>query len=147
MEYRYEIFHIDGSSNLWADMVSRWASGYKNTLLSIKVLTRSSLNHNNTEKQSKIRTTKRKRKRISNQNSKRKNNIPNSPPSNTELFSVPPINPLDHPEFQWPTIDQLKQEQLQFKHNAPSNFVLNLDGLMVVDGKIWIPEQSHDLQL
>ncbi|KAE9313243.1 hypothetical protein PF008_g19783 [Phytophthora fragariae] len=28
MEYRYEVEHIDGDSNVWADMVSRWAGNH-----------------------------------------------------------------------------------------------------------------------
>ena len=81
LEYRYEIEHIDGIHNVWADLVSRW--GGRSTAIS-----------------SARRLTSRKRTEHPDQAT------PSPNQAKTYL-----TRPLNDPDFVWPTLDEIQREQ------------------------------------
>ncbi|POM74527.1 Hypothetical protein PHPALM_8505 [Phytophthora palmivora] len=121
LEYRYEIEHIEGAQNVWADLISRWGG---------KV-------HQVTRMHSAKRFT----------SSNRKNNKSNMKLAEHQPRSVviSPPQPRDDSAFIWPTLDEISIEQS--KHAVPASAVKNSNDVWLLNNRIWIPQQATELIL
>ncbi|POM59360.1 hypothetical protein PHPALM_31917 [Phytophthora palmivora] len=136
MKYRYEIEYIDGESNTWADMLSRWA-GNHDPAVSLKVM--------------QLRKRTRDVATGNHQQRKRRRRGGNKPmASSPQQMQVPSprpqqLRPLDDTEFEWPTFTTIREIQQQHVHERPNSVTGYAEkGLWIMD-KLWIPSNAHAL--
>ncbi|OWZ22169.1 hypothetical protein PHMEG_0003164, partial [Phytophthora megakarya] len=162
MEYRYHIEHIEGTNNVWADMVSRWAGNHQDqvTLRAMVLRKRGRREEERTqqfrrkqrrgeeERTSKTRTvrcdgeadrtpaTRRTRKKLRTKCDEQQ-----------EAARTAAIRPFDDPNFSWPTLQDILRAQEQFRSTMPSNFLAasgSCEG-WYRKGKLWIPAKDTSL--
>jgi transposase InsO family protein len=102
-DYRYEIEHVKGSDNVWADLVSRWLVPRTDSPAAAKAI----------------------RTRASSTLSR--------------------LRPLMDPAFVWPRPDDVRAAQRRYRSSAPPHTVEADSGLLLVEGKMWIPTQAKEL--
>jgi hypothetical protein len=110
--YRYLLEHIDGPSNVWADLLSRWG-GKGAAPCAMR----------------RFRLTTRKRARSKASKEATKATEPMAP------------RPLDAEGFVWPTLAEIGQVQGKYSapHGSKTR---DSDKLVMVQGKIWIPDDE-----
>ncbi|GMG14688.1 unnamed protein product [Phytophthora fragariaefolia] len=69
-----------------------------------------------------------------------------STPRVQQIVVVPPLSPLEDEEFEWPTLDEIRNAQQQ-QHTRPEGVVWNEErACFVVDGdRVWIPTTGCDI--
>ncbi|GMF48225.1 unnamed protein product [Phytophthora fragariaefolia] len=119
MEYRYEVEHIDGDSNVWADMVSGWAGNHDPAvrLNVMQLRKRAREDPKETEQQPK-RRQRRKKDQASN---------PAIKEAQTQQSLSQQLRPLDDPEFEWPTLTAVRAAQQQHAAERPRRATGNDD--------------------
>jgi len=63
-------------------------------------------------------------------------------------LSVVTVRPLQQEDFVWPTYDEIRA--IQQSHPQERGTALSFDeerGISVVDGKIWVPKEAHELEV
>lgn len=55
--------------------------------------------------------------------------------------------PPDSPEFDWPSVDEIKKVQITNKENQPKSGIKHDSGVTLVKGAAWIPDDCIDLKL
>ena len=115
---RYEIEHIEGTHNVWADLISRWGSGRQAVDKSETTLPIASCS------QSSKMVMQVKAVRAANSRSAKSR-----------------IRPIDSERFVWPTLDEIRK--LQELHRSKEEHAVRDDnGTWRVADKIWIPPDS-----
>ncbi|KAJ0392214.1 hypothetical protein P43SY_008832 [Pythium insidiosum] len=102
-DYRYEIEHVKGTDNVWADLVSRWLHGAVPDAVTAKA----------------VRTR--------------------STPALSRL------RPLQDELFNWPTTTSVRDAQQRYKRHAPEEAVATEEGVLAVEGRVWVPAQAKEL--
>lgn len=120
MEYRYTIEHIDGTHNVWADMVSRWAGTRPAPSVALKRVT---LRRQRDEDQSEDTTSSR----------------------NEWHGGSVPIRPFSDGNFVWPTVEELQAAQQRHIVDRPQGLTRSRVGLLCSDDRIWIPSNEESL--
>ncbi|KAH9073196.1 hypothetical protein Ae201684P_015013 [Aphanomyces euteiches] len=118
-QYRYEIEHIDGVHNLWADLMSRWGqpAPMKSHVNRLRVdeppcFAETSISRRTSRRYARaLKQWTKRRKRQS-------HNFVYKPPQAK-------IRPLDDPEFTWPDIDSIIDAQQRYP--APRTAILHED--------------------
>ncbi|KAH9110622.1 hypothetical protein LEN26_013685 [Aphanomyces euteiches] len=136
-QYRYEIEHIDGVHNIWADLMSRWGqpAPVKSHVNRLRVdeppcFAETSISRRTSRRYARaLKQWTKRRKRQS-------HNFVYKPPQAK-------IRPLDDPEFIWPDIDSIIDAQQ--RHTAPRTAILHEDGMLYLRDRIWIPDEAYDL--
>ncbi|KAE8908713.1 hypothetical protein PF001_g4709 [Phytophthora fragariae] len=102
--YSYDIEHINGTDNHWADMVSRWLCRQEEpAFVRVKaVRTRSSRGSGSS------------------------------------------LRPLQDEEFAWPSVDEVLRVQQRHVSKLTATHE-QINGIIYVEGKLWIPKQERDL--
>ncbi|KAG3002249.1 hypothetical protein PC121_g19546 [Phytophthora cactorum] len=116
MNFRYIVEHVPGPTNVWADMISRWAGNHVSTV-SIK----------------RVKAVRRQ------------DTPPRSSTESTSESTVPEVSelrPLDDDHFVWPTLAELCD--LQKQHQPPADAVQREDGLLTIGDCVWVPEGAVD---
>lgn len=125
MEYKYKIAHIEGESNVWADMVSRWAGNH---------ITETQLNQ--------MRLTSHREVVEMDVN-------PESQPQSQQIAPVQKqhnaLRPLDDLEFEWPSFNAILEEQARHAGSRPPEATGNPENGWFMEGRLWIPGQSNSL--
>ncbi|OWY99161.1 hypothetical protein PHMEG_00029891, partial [Phytophthora megakarya] len=136
MEYHYEIEHIDGESNVWADMVSRWAGNHDPAVrLNMMTLRKRSRDGHYGDNR---RRRKRTRRAVGEPQSVEQ--------QQTELPTHSHrIRPLDDPDFEWPTWAAIRAEQVKHAGSRPVRTSGDDAQGWYIDNKVWIPAKSNGL--
>ena len=122
MEYRYSIEHIDGVSNVWADMVSRWGGQAQVTPTALK--------------------------RVSLRSDRVDDGAAEDGTADRDEAQPRPmitVRPFRDGVFTWPTVDEIRTSQYQYKEDQPKDCVLNASGLWCRDSRVWIPTADVSL--
>ncbi|OWY94590.1 DNA/RNA polymerase, partial [Phytophthora megakarya] len=131
MEYRYEVEHIDGEANVWADMISRWAGNHDPTVhLNAMTLRKRSP----AELRPDIQPL-RKRTRC-----RRKTTIVDDQQLLSQL-----LRPLDDPDFVWPSASVIRDTQQLHADCRPQVAVGDEENGWFIEDKVWIPRKAGDL--
>ncbi|KAE8997590.1 hypothetical protein PR001_g19545 [Phytophthora rubi] len=110
MEYRYEVEHIDGDSNVWADMVSRWAGNHDPAVR----LNAMQLRKRAHEEPKEAEQRSKRRRRRKNQSA-----APATEEEQTQRPVSLNLRPLDDSEFEWPTLAAVLAAQQQHAAERP----------------------------
>jgi transposase InsO family protein len=157
MEYRYHIEHIEGTNNVWADMVSRWAGNHDSDVaLRAMVLRkrgrgeedRTPFSHKKRRrgKEDRILTTQSKRRRGEADRTlptrRKSKQTFQATAAAAETAGRLAIRPFDDPNFSWPTLDEICQVQEQHRHTISSNVLRqgNSGKGWYSKGRLWIPD-------
>ncbi|KAE9065928.1 hypothetical protein PF010_g28013 [Phytophthora fragariae] len=159
MEYRYHVEHIEGASNVWADMISRWAGNHNdNVALRAMVLrkrgrreeerTQCSVSKRLRGEEDRTPRTRRKRRRGEADRTpltRREHNAPSDEPATATRVA---IRPFDDPSFTWPTLEEIISAQERYVHTVASDFLVKgQSGKGWYHNKrLWIPSQCNDLR-
>ncbi|RAW36593.1 hypothetical protein PC110_g7144 [Phytophthora cactorum] len=136
MEYRYEVEHLDGNSNVWADMVSRWAGNHDPSVrLNMMQLRK------RTRQETEDPGQRPKRRRCS----KNKAAAPTTHAERSQRRLVQQLRPVDDPEFEWPTLAAVCVVQQQHSVERPRHATRDDDNGWFVENKLWIPSKAQSL--
>ncbi|KAG4062024.1 hypothetical protein PC123_g3135 [Phytophthora cactorum] len=105
MNFRYVVEHVPGPTNVWADMISRWAG-----------------NHSPAATVKRLKAVRRR----------------TTPTARSTGPTT--LRPLDKENFVWWTLAELFDTQSEYA--APGEADRTLDGLLTIDGKIWVPPDA-----
>ncbi|OWY95334.1 hypothetical protein PHMEG_00034688 [Phytophthora megakarya] len=131
MEYRYEVEHIDGEANVWADMISRWAGNHDPTVhLNAMTLRKRSPAELRPDIQ-----PRRKRTRC-----RRKKTLVDDQQLLPQL-----LRPLDDPDFVWPSASVIRDTQQLHADCRPQVAVGDEENGWFIEDKVWIPRKAGDL--
>jgi hypothetical protein len=116
-EHRYEIEHIEGVKNVWADMVSRWAGTNRTNNAAVK-------------------SVRRKRGRAA------VGETQNSP---REVRFRMTLRPFQGEDFDWPDVDAIAASQQKHITVKPRGLAKGEHDLWCSSDRIWIPEPDREL--
>lgn len=73
------------------------------------------------------------------------------PPAICRVTAELPFNgvtlPPDSPEFEWPSLEYVKTVQQEHSSNKPKSAAKDKDGIIIMNGASWIPDECVDLKL
>ncbi|GMF51787.1 unnamed protein product [Phytophthora fragariaefolia] len=158
MEYRYHIDHIEGASNVWADMISRWAGNHSDSV-ALKAMvfrkrgrreeerTQCSASNRLRGEEDRTPRTRRKRRRGEADRTpltRREHNAPSDEPATAKRVT---IRPFDDPSFTWSTLEEIISAQERYVHKVATDLVVKgQSGKGWYHKKrLWIPSQCNDL--
>ncbi|KAJ8531732.1 hypothetical protein ON010_g14230 [Phytophthora cinnamomi] len=161
MEYKYRIEHIEGSNNVWADMVSQWAGNHQRRV-ALRVMLLRMRGREKEERTQQIRSKRRRGEedRTPKTQSKRRRGETDRTPvtrrqrklrtegdARLKDASVAAIRPFDDPNFSWPKLHEIVHTQEKYRNTVPSNFLteVNSGKGWYHQGKLWIPTKDKSL--
>jgi hypothetical protein len=136
MEYRYEVEHIDGESNVWADMVSRWTGDHAPVVRLCAMQLRMRARDSHTEHRPKRRRRK-KNQSVATDTEEVEEGV--SRPLSRQL------RPLDDLDFEWPTLSAVLTVQNQHAVDRPRDAKGDAEDGWFIDGRLWIPSKAESL--
>ena len=122
MDYRYTIEHVEGVSNVWADMISRWAGNHVPVVAIKRVTTR--------------------------RGKKRPRPTKDSDAKNGSQVPIPAenrIRPFLDGDLVWPTVAEIRAAQEEHVVARPRHLRQDMYGVWLTDDLIWIPAEAKTL--
>jgi hypothetical protein len=122
-DFNFEIHHISGEDNVWADLLSRWGAVGDESQLNVAV------------------------RRISTVTPDSSDNVQDGPLANEDLIEHARVQPLSREKFVWPDMNEIAEEQRRYLTDQ-NDLGRNQDGLFVNNNnRVVIPTQSEALKM